>query len=784
VLPSSSLPRLTLAALGAVLSLGAPLGRARGEPSACKASPLPAPGPDDPDVDRGLPHDLDAILAEAVLHRLTPGAALVVLQRGRVLYRGGAGTGRPDAIYDLASLTKVVATAPAAMKLVEEGLLSLDDRAASRLPLLARPDKREITIRQLLLHTSGLPSVVWAGSSPPVTDGSERPAILARIDRALLTGKPGSVYRYSDAGFILLGEIVAARAARAAGAPRGLDGYARSRLFEPLGMCDTMFRPPASLGARLVSPWPAGGKEGQVYDPLAARLGGVAGHAGLYSTADDLARFGQMILAGGELEGRRVLERSSIAEMTRAHPLPVGAGARGLGFDRSSPHATSARGGLSEESFGHIGFTGTSLFIDPPRELVVALLTNRTFLEPAPNANPLRRLVHEVVAAAVPARPRAPVETGLDRLATSGFELLRGRRVALVSNQAAVDGRGRSSFEVLGTARGVELVAVFVPEHGLGAAVDRRITDGAITVGGRRVPVYSLFGSRRRPDDRTLAGVDTIVFDVPVVGVRYYTYLATMGWAMEEAARRKLRFVVLDRPDPLGGAVVTGPVSTEERRTSTSYHPIPVRNGMTLGELARLYNGERRIGADLRVVEMRGWKRGQMFPATGLVWHGPSPNLRSFRQTLLYAGVGLLETTNLSVGRGTETPFQLVGAPWLDGAGLAAALSRRRLPGLHILPARFTPAADPHRGKACSGVRLIVTDAAVLDPVSVGLAIAVELRRQHPDEWSTKHLFRLVGDPRVSAAIEEGKELRDLLALCAPALQRFDRLRRKYLIYK
>jgi uncharacterized protein YbbC (DUF1343 family) len=746
----------------------------------CRSRPLPQGSAEELGVDATLAVDLDAALRDAVARHIAESAALVVVRRGKIFYCGAAGGARTDSLFDVASLTKVVATAPSVLQLVARGRLDLEDRVSQRLPLFATDEKNGITVRQLLLHTAGLHSVVSAG---PLSDGRER--ILSRIRTSALRYAPGTSYRYSDLGYITLGELVQA----VAGVP--LDAYATKEIFEPLGMCDTGFVPHGERLRRVVSPWPGGGLAGLVYDPLAARMGGVAGHAGLFSTALDLARFGLMMLERGSLEGRRVLGERTVEAMTRPQPLPGRDGqSRGLGWDLSSPH-TRDKGHLSSAAFGHTGFTGTSLWIDPMHQLVIVLLTNRTFFENlprvrAPSVSGLRRRIHDLIVAALTRPARPAVETGLDRLLKSGGALLKGRRVALITNRTAVDSRGRWIGDALLETQGAwggKLVALFVPEHGLGARLDRRIGDSALVHGGRRIPVYSLFGGRRRPTEDTLRGVDSLVIDLQTVGVRYYTYLATMGWAMEEAAKRKLRFVVLDRPNPIGGLAVQGPVSSAARRTSTNYHPLPVRYGMTLGELARLFAGERHLGVDLQVMKASGWRRDQLFSETGLPWVAPSPNIRSWRQAVLYAGVGLLESTNLSVGRGTECPFQVIGAPWIDGAALASSMNRHALPGLYFTATTFTPSENPHRGQICHGVRVLLLDATVANPPVAGIALAVELRRRYRELWETRNLFRLINHPPTTEALLAGKGVTDIVPLWTSGLEEFRRIRKKYLLY-
>lgn len=322
-----------------------------------------------------LRKNLEAQLKKAVSGRLTPSAALLVAHRGEVLFRGSAGAAKPDSIYDLASVTKVVATATAVAQLLGRGKLSLDTRASRHLPWFKGEDKREITVRHLLLHTSGLHSVVRKGKKKIQTA-----AILDRIGRSRVRFTPGTRIRYSDIGYIVLGKLVEAVSGLS------LDRYTAHRIYTPLGMCDTGFAPPAARLSRVVTPWPDGDSEGMVYDPLSSRMSGIAGHAGLYSTLDDLGLFGQMMIGRGTLRGKQVLSPGTVRLMTSPNKLPGGK-RRGLGW------FVSSRGG----PFSHGGFTGTWLWVDPRRQLVIVLLTNRTYIQPARSVSPLRRQVRATV---------------------------------------------------------------------------------------------------------------------------------------------------------------------------------------------------------------------------------------------------------------------------------------------------------------------------------------------------------------------------------------------------
>jgi uncharacterized protein YbbC (DUF1343 family) len=373
------------------------------------------------------------------------------------------------------------------------------------------------------------------------------------------------------------------------------------------------------------------------------------------------------------------------------------------------------------------------------------------------------------------------VATGLDVLVRERFARLKGRRVALVTNHTGRDRDGRSAIDLLHQAEGVTLVALFGPEHGIRGAVDAKVADSKDEKTG--LPVYSLYGERRKPTADTLKGIDTLIFDIQDAGCRFYTYSSTLGLVLEAAAENKVRVVVLDRPNPIGGVAVEGPVLDAGRESFTAFHTVPVRHGLTVGELARLFNAERKIGAELEVVAMEGWRRGDFYDRTGLQWVNPSPNLRSLTQALLYPGVGLLETTNVSVGRGTDRPFEWVGAPWLDGRKLAAALAAEGLPGVRFVPVVLTPSSSTHQGKACGGVQLIVDDWARFQSLRTGLALACALRRLYPDDWKVERYDVLLGHKATWEGLKRGASWQELERGWQAELERFRERRRPYLLY-
>jgi uncharacterized protein YbbC (DUF1343 family)/CubicO group peptidase (beta-lactamase class C family) len=733
---------------------------------------------------------LDAAMKKALDHGDLPGAVVLIVHGDRVVFRKAYGlrskkpTETPmtaDTVFDLASLTKPIATAPSVMLLLEQGKLHLSDKVAEYFPDFGKHGKDQITIEHLLLHTSGLEA------DNPVADYQDgRAKALERIADLKPLAAPGQRFLYSDINYIVLGELVG----KVAGAP--LDQFARTHIYEPLGMKETTFRPQGALKARAAPTEARNGRfePGVVHDPRAYALGGVAGHAGLFSTADDLAIFARMLLRGGAVDGRRLLAPETLHTMTT--PRPVGApaqrvvGFRALGWDVDTAFSRN-RGDLfpRRRGFGHTGFTGTSIWVDPDSDTAVIFLSNRVHPDGKGNVIRLRGQVATLAAEAVGYRPpnagQSPCLTGIDVLERDDFRALKGRRVGLVTNHSGRDRDGRATIDLLHHAAGVTLVALFSPEHGLRGAADAPVADGRDEQTG--LPVYSLYGSRRRPTAETLRGLDTLVYDIQDAGCRYYTYISTLGYVLEAAAANHLRVVVLDRPNPLGGRAVEGPVLDPGHESFVGYHALPVRHGLTVGELARLFNAERKIGADLHVIPIEGWHRGDFYDRTNLPWINPSPNLRSLTEELLYPGIGLLETTNVSVGRGTDRPFEWVGAPWLDGRRLAAALRGEGLPGVRFVPLRLTPASSVHRGQECGGVQLIVDDWSAFRPVRTGLALACALRRLYPDAWDVDKFDRLLGNRATWEGVKRGASWRELERGWQADLERFRERRRAYLLY-
>ena len=703
-----------------------------------------------------------------------------------------------DTIFDAASLTKVVATTPAVMKLIEKGLVELEAPVSRYLPEFVGQGKEALTVKQLLTHSSALRAGLWI---PGEWSGKARAYEAACAEP--LQGKPNETYRYSDINFIVLGLL----AERVSG--ESLDQFCEREIFAPLGMTDCHFRPLASqdLGkldriAPTTEMKDGSVLRGVVHDPTSRRMGGVAGHAGLFLTARDLARYARMYLNGGELDGKRIFKEETVKLMTSVQS-PDGLPRRGLGWDIDSPYA-GPRGALFPVgSYGHTGWTGTRLWIDPYSRTFVIFLSNRNHPTEKGNVIGLQRQLGTLSALAVAdfdftkvsnALPplvtaldpgqSSPVAgevlTGIDVLKRENFRQLRGRRVGLITNHTGIDRERTPTIDLLHRAPGVELVALFSPEHGIRGTLDHGdIKDGNDTATG--LPVYSLYGKSRRPSKAQLAGIDTLVFDIQDIGCRFYTYISTMTYCLEVAGEEDLRFVVLDRPNPLGPAV-DGPVLTGER-SFVGVHEIPVRHGMTVGELARLINSERGFEADLGVIRCEGASPLQWFDAVGQPWVNPSPNMRNLNAATLYPAVGLLEFCKLSVGRGTGTPFELLGAPYIDDLELAAALNQEAPDGVRFVPTRFTPEASVFAGEECRGVQLIVTDREQYRSSALNGHLATTLYRLYGEKLDLAKMATLMGDEETLKAIKEGKTRAEIQEISDRNLAEFQKRRMPFLLY-
>ncbi|MBM3725888.1 MAG: DUF1343 domain-containing protein [Acidobacteria bacterium] len=761
--------------------------------------------------------DLDNAIEDAIAKKQIPGAVVLVGQGGRTLHHKaygkrsleGAGEAMTlDTVFDAASLTKVVATTSGIMRLVEQGKLRLTDRVTEYIPEF-QGGKSEITVRHLLTHVSGFrPDVdlepVWAGHDTGLR--------LAITDKPVAA--PGARFIYSDINFLVLGMLIE----RLSGGP--METFLAGEVFKPLGMSETLFKPPATLRRRIAPTERLKGEEaslrGVVHDPTARYMGGVAGHAGMFTTAADLARFARMMLGQGMLDGKRHFAAATVAKFTSVQSPDDHAVKRGLGWDIDSPFS-SPRGELYPVgSYGHTGFTGTSMWMDPGSRSFVILMSNSVHPMRRPAISSLRARVATAVAAAVGsgesaasgtpsagtpgagipgtginevARPlisarNGQVLTGIDVLAEQKFSALAGKRVGLITNHTGLTRDGKRNIDVM-AAGGVKLTALLTPEHGITGREDHEeVPNSKDEATG--IPIWSLYlGETRRPNEAVLKTVDVLVFDIQDIGARFYTYLSTLVNVMQEAAKVRMPVYVLDRPNPINGVAVEGPVLEENYGSFVGIHPLALRHGMTIAELARMVNEEKKIGADLRVVEMRNWQRSDWFDSTSLIWVDPSPNMRSLPAALLYPGVAMLEySRNYSVGRGTGTPFEQVGAEWIVGADLASYLNRRFIPGVRFYPVRFEPSAMPLQGKKLEGVRIVITNRDAVNSTRVGMEIGVALEKLYPGKLPFEVSAKLIANRAVIEGFKAAREPLEMAAAGEAELDRFRARRAKYLIYR
>ncbi len=698
-----------------------------------------------------------------------------------------------DTVFDMASITKPVATATSIMQLIEQGKLSLSDKVASIFPAFALNDKQTITVQDLLLHRSGL---IPDNAISDYQDGPEK--AWEKICELKLVAPIGTAFKYSDVNFIVLGKIVEHISGKS------LHEFSQASIFQPLGMKQTGYLPSKELSAKCAPTELREGHwmQGEVHDPRAYALGGIAGHAGLFSTAEDIAIYAQMMLQQGSLQGSkdsqptRVLSHATVSTMTQAYTVP--GGLRGLGWDKRTSFSSNRGDLLSSSAFGHGGFTGNVLWIDPDLDLFFIFLSNRVHPNGKGSVNQLAGKIANVVAASITKRVtekmveekgnsetnrlRAPVLTGLDVLERNSFRELANQRVGLITNHTGRNQKGQSAVTLLLNAPKVQLKILFSPEHGFEGKLDiAKVSDSQDK--GTGIKIHSLYGETRRPTAEMLADIDTVVFDIQDIGTRFYTYISTMGEAMIAAAEHHKKFVVLDRPNPINGTDVVGPMLDPKSESFVGFHRIPVRHGMTIGELARLFKQQLKLELDLKVVPCEGWRRQDYWDATGLTWVNPSPNMRSLTQALLYPGIGLIETTNVSVGRGTDTPFEVVGAPWMDGRELAKQMNAQQLPGVTFVPVEFTPTGTKFTNETCKGINIIVTDRKVVEPVRIGLTLAATLRQLYPEAWETKSLNRLLSNLATLKLLLEGRTGEDLESAILEGVSDFLRMREGHLLY-
>jgi uncharacterized protein YbbC (DUF1343 family)/CubicO group peptidase (beta-lactamase class C family) len=857
---------------------------------------------------------IEQLVNADIADKKLPGAVVVVGHKGKIVYRKAFGNRSLvptvekmtiDTIFDLASLTKPIATATSTMILVEQGKLRLNDTIGKFIPDIDDEQAKRVTIQQLLTHTSGYRPDFDLGEK-----WTGREGMLAALKKEKLRTPPGTKFLYSDIGFIVLGEIVERVTTI------NLSQFTHESIFSKLLLDQSEFRvcngcepypgpDPFTTIKNLQKIWQARDENrkvreskerrtaptenikgqqnylgskfegdeksgdqillGQVHDPTAFRMGGVAGHAGLFSTAADLARYCQMLLNGGvapalsepatvaagltrrtrnsKLNGqleppasavgsdsRRILSSQTIAKMTSPYVVSEDGATRGLGWEINTSFSANRGELFPLGSFGHTGFTGTGIWIDPVSQTFVVFLSNRVHPDGKGDVGPLRAKVSTVVASAIEDTPKEKyrqfeaeynaavaaqipkfvtgaqasrlqtpqsgvpsaatgtvalqsVANGIDVLEKNGFKELNGLKIGLVTNHTGRNLAGKQTIDVLKDAPNVQLVSLFAPEHGIRGELDiAKIDDSKDDKTG--LPVYSLYGETRRPKPEQLKDLDAIVYDIQDIGARFYTYTATLRNVMEEAAKLGKPIYVLDRPNPINGNDVEGSFADEDKLSFIAAHTIPVRYGLTIGELGQMMNAERKIGADLRVIKMEKWSRSMWFDETGQTWINPSPNMRSLTEATLYPGIGLLETTNLSVGRGTDTPFEIVGAPWLDGQKLAKYLNERNLKGVRFIPIRYKPNASVFKDEQCGGVNIIITDRNNFNSVRTGIEIAAALRKLYPADWQVDKYARLLVNAEILEMVKRGETPENIEKVVQKHVDDFAKRRALFLLYK
>ncbi len=831
---------------------------------------------------------VSTLIDSAIAAKKLPGAVVVIGHDNKIAFEQAYGhrslepTVEPmteDTIFDMASLSKCLSTAVAVMQLYEEHKFKFDDPVAKYLPAFAANGKENITIRELLTHYSGLPPDVslkdpWGLTGPYKAEGIRR-----AMDSPLKT-VPGTHFEYSDINFITLGALVE----KLSGEP--LDVYAEQHVFIPLKMTHTHYLPIGQSCGRVADPSAPHGRpvsmaikrcgpgewnryqispltaptiydnEGTpatnpdygvmlravVNDPTTRRMGGVAGHAGVFSTAGDMAIFAQALL--DKLAGRPStfpLKRSTLELMTKPEQPTTaettatiftpdgkrtkGVATRGFGWDINTAFSRNRGDVFPIGSFGHTGFTGTSLWMDPGSDTYVVLLANAIHPRGDPPITALRNVVATAAAEALHLYGSAPSPsifeasgvstlTGIDVLETTNYAALGEEaklhndhlRLGLLTNQSGLDAKGRRTIDLLASEApkfvpGLTLITLFSPEHGIFGKQDTtNIT--AETDPTTYLPVISLYGpkpSDKRPKLEDLAKLDAVAIDLQDVGVRFYTYETVVGYFLEAAAKAHIKIILLDRPNPIGGEQVQGPVSDPNIESYTDYMPLPVRHGLTLGELARYDNGEHRlptaatpnvqapINAPLTVIPMQHWRRSEYFDLTNLPWTNPSPNLPDLTATTLYPGVAFLEGTNVSVGRGTPAPFEYIGAPYIDATALAAYLKARNIPGVTFTPTTFIVAEGtyhyPYHGQTIPGLHITLVDRNVLDVPEMGVELLSALHHLYPKEFNLAKAARLVANVNTMLAIENNEDPHAIAASWDTDLAAFKKRREPYLLY-
>ena len=752
-------------------------------------------------------HAAISMFIKKEIHRgKIPGAVVLIGNKENILYRQAFGykAVKPEklpmklnTIFDMASLTKVIATTTAIMQLSEHGKINIEDKVVKYWPEFGANGKDQITVKELLTHYSGLRPDL---SLKP--DWSGYNASLRMIVSEHPVFPPGTRYIYSDINFIILGELVS----RVSGKP--LDKYCAENIFKPLRMFDTFFSPSSDQLKRIApTQYKNGGFRilcGEVHDPIAYRMGGIAGHAGLFSTADDLSIFAQMLLNCGALENIYILSSDTINKMISPQSPSDKIPLRGFGWEIGSLSTSNDNGFLSNGSYGHLGYTGTSIWIDPLSKTYVIILTNRVHPDGKGDVKALRNNIKKIISSSLEkmhlasgavrsklvtscskkeqSNPKDKLKTGIDALEEKKFAPLSGMNVGLITNNSSRNFSGKRTVDLLFKANNLKLKAIFSPEHGF-FVNDEGNQNKSFREPATGLTVYNLYGKINRPTETMLKSLDVLVFDIQDTGARFYTYLTTLAYAMEAASKSGISFYVLDRPNPITASIVQGPTMDEDLISFVNYFPMPIRYGMTIGELANMFKDRKKINIDLHIIKMHGYKRTDWYNDTGLSWVNPSPNIRTLAEAVLYPGVAMVEGSNISVGRGTDTPFEIFGAPWIDAEKLSDYLNHRKIQGVRFAPINFIPSKNRFKDEICHGVRISLLDREAFDPTELGIEILSALYRLFPKSFQIDKTLDIIGARWILQAIKNGEDPDDIVQKWQDSLKEFLNLRSKYLLY-
>lgn len=711
------------------------------------------------------------VLREAVDESKVPGAVLCVGDLASIHFLGSYGdrqlipnrrAAEIDTLYDLASLTKVVCTATAIMQLKERGQLSIEQSITDFVPLRSL---EQVTLKDLLTHTAGIVPVERYFESMHSLE-----EILQDCSQNGIEHPVDYHHNYSDLGFMLLGKVLELVSGM------GLDQYCRENIFQPLDMQRTAFNPSKSWKENCAptedDSWRGRLIHGEVHDENCSVIGGVSGHAGLFSTASDLANFCRGLLSG------KLMKSETFAEMVAFGTKPLYPW-QGLGW-QVDPWATKKTGFLpSRRAFGHTGWTGTSLWLDAETGLFSIVLSNSCHPDRLDrDSETLRRVVHTAVGKEFYTTTNS--HSGLDRLIRENFVRIRGKRIAVLTNHAAIDQSGRHILDVLPDCPDLKLERLYSPEHGIrGQAEAGEKVEGQESA----VPVTSLYGKQKAPTREELKGIQLFVVDLQDIGARYYTYMATMLRCVEACAKAKVPVLVLDRPNPLGGNVLEGPIA-QETESLVSCSAIPIRHGMTMGELATWFaqNDLKKLRPKVTVNYLDSWQPYRWFPECNLPWRAPSPNMPSPETALLYIGTCLIEGTNMNEGRGTDTPFLIFGAPWLDAEAVLAELGDEDAPGLSLATETYTPRSIPGKSTnpkfldtECRGIRLTITDAYAVRAFYTTVALLIAIRKHHSEDLEFVDMFSiLAGGPDLLSRIQSGESVASITEAYATEVAEFE----------